>query len=71
VGSIHFKAYTYYILPLAEDESKAESSVKLCVLTKLNYCLNCHLMYKIFPVAENFITLIWLIHFEDLIAFVS
>jgi len=28
-------------------------------------------MYKIPPVFENFSTLIWLIHFEDLIAFIS
>jgi len=51
-------------------KSQAESSVKLCVLTKPNYHLNCHLMYKILPV-ENFSTLIWLNHFEDLIPFIS
>jgi hypothetical protein len=45
--------------------------VKLCVLTKLNYHLNCHLMNKILPGVENFSTLFWLIHFEDLIAFSS
>jgi len=50
---------------------KAEGPVKLCVLTKLNDHLNCNLMYKIVPVLENFITLIWLINFEDLIAFSS
>jgi len=29
------------------------------------------MMYKIIPVVENFRTLIWLIHFEDLVAFRS
>jgi hypothetical protein len=48
---------------------KAEGPVKLCVLTKLNDCLNCHLMYKILTAVGNFSTLVWLINFEDLIAF--
>ena len=53
-SSIHFKTYTYYILPLAEGESKAESSVKFYVLTKLIYRLNCHLMYKMNHVSSKY-----------------
>jgi len=50
---------------------KAEGPVKLCVLTKLNYHLNCNLMYKILPAVGNFSTLVWLVNFEDRIAFSS
>jgi len=53
------------------EKCKAEGPVKLSLLTKLKYRLNCNLMYKILPAVGSFSTLIWLIHFENQIAFSS